>query len=552
MKRVYGNISFDGSKWVIGRIEPHVAIKLKSLFQSIPQTQIAPFEFVNDIEVCADLFWFMQRYNLEISAKDLSLLKREKKAFYDRNDSLEAILSNEYVANELKLKDGFKARDYQSKGASVALSVKRMLNGDELGLGKTVTAIATMNPNITLPAFVVCQPHLIHHWKEKIEMFTNLVTHTVKGTKPYNLPVADVYIIKYTCLRGWVDVFPILNYKFVVFDEIQEVRRHESMKHDAARILSENSEYTLGLSATPIYNYGDEIFNIMQVIKPDCLGTRDEFNREWCSWGGRIENPKALGTYLREKFLFLRRTREEVGRELPVINTIIHTVDYDVAEVKKAEDMMRVLALKVMEGSFTERGQAARELDMMARQITGVSKAKYVAEYVKFMVQSGEPVVLAGWHRDVYEIWLEQLKDFNVVMYTGSESPARKQKAKEAFVNGEADVFIISLRSGIGLDGLQHRCKTVIFGELDWSPEVHSQLIGRVDRDGQTNQVTAIYLVSEEGSDPSIIEMLGVKSSQSHNIIDPFGDIKEKFSDESRMKKLAAEYLKKIRYDRKI
>ncbi len=39
--------------------------------------------------------------------------------------------------------------------------------------------------------------------------------------------------------------------------------------------------------------------------------------------------------------------------------------------------------------------------------------------------------------------------------------------------------------------------------------------------------------------------MLGLKSSQAHGIINPFDEAEGKFTDESRMKKLAAEYLKK-------
>jgi hypothetical protein len=42
---------------------------------------------------------------------------------------------------------------------------------------------------------------------------------------------------------------------------------------------------------------------------------------------------------------------------------------------------------------------------------------------VRIMVEGGEPVVLVGWHRDVYDIWLE-LRDLKPAMYTGSESAA--------------------------------------------------------------------------------------------------------------------------------
>jgi SNF2 family DNA or RNA helicase len=166
-----------------------------------------------------------------------------------------------------------------------------------------------------------------------------------------------------------------------------------------------------------------------------------------------------------------------------------------------------------------------------------------VAQYVRILLENDEPVVLAGWHRDVYNIWLSELAEFNPVMYTGSETGPQKEKAKAAFVNGETNLFIISLRSGAGLDGLQKRCKTIVIGELDWSPKVHDQLIGRVDRDGQPEQVTAIFLVSDCGSDPVIINLLGLKASQSHGIVDPLTMPAEQYSDESRMKVLAQNYL---------
>jgi hypothetical protein len=294
-----------------------------------------------------------------------------------------------------------------------------------------------------------------------------------------------------------------------------------------------------------MYNWGEEIFNVLNVIKNGCLGYRDDFMREWTGYSKIVKDPQALGTYLREQMLLLRRTRKDVGKELPPVNKIVHTVGYDESEVEKADELAKMLAIKVTSGSFMERGQASRELDLLVRQATGVSKAKYVAEYVKIILESGEPVVLAAWHRDVYSILLEELKEFNPVMFTGTESPAQKEKSKMAFINGETNLFIISLRSGIGLDGLQQRCSIVVIAELDWSNQVMNQLIWRLDREKQEEQVTAIYLVSDYGSDPLIIDMLGIKSSQSHNILNPLQAVEEQHTDESRIQLLAQRYLDK-------
>ena len=60
-----------------------------------------------------------------------------------------------------------------------------------------------------------------------------------------------------------------------------------------------------------------------------------------------------------------------------------------------------------------------------------------------------------------------------------------------------------------------------MFGELDWSPGVHEQCIGRVHRDGQTEPVMAYYCVADEGSDPVIADVLGLKEAQAIGIVEP-------------------------------
>lgn len=546
----FGELTFDqkSSRWKMTDVQPHVCIKLKSIFPKIPKTSVAPFWFPDTLEMCTDLGWFIMRYPLKISPRDFNHLIDSKQLFDQIASEMERILMPDYKPHPISLRDGHVARDYQLKAAFLHDKTKRLLLGDDLGLGKTLSAILTFLNAGTLPAVVVVQTHLTRQWQGEIEKFTNLRTHIIKGTKPYNLPVADVYIMKYSCLAGWVDIFGQNIFRSVVFDEVQELRHSNSNKYQAAKVLAVNTEYCLGMSATPVYNYADEIYHILNLIKDGCLGPYPDFLREWSTARFPkviISDPKALGTYLRDNYLFLRRTREEVGRELPMINKIVHVVGYDDNEVKKVDALATQLAMKIVSGSFMERGMAARELDLLVRQKTGVSKAREVAEYVKILVSNGEPIVLAGWHRDVYDIWKEHLKEFNPVFYTGTESEAQKEKAKQAFVNGDTDLFIISLRSGIGLDGLQKRCRTVVIGELDWSPQVHNQLIGRVDRDGQKEQVTAIFLVSEYGSDPVIIDLLGLKSSQAHGIINPLTAPVQTVTDESRIRKLAEQFLKK-------
>jgi hypothetical protein len=52
---------------------------------------------------------------------------------------------------------------------------------------------------------------------------------------------------------------------------------------------------------------------------------------------------------------------------------------------------------------------------------------------------------------------------------------------------------------------------TFVFGEIDWSPGVHKQCIGRVHRDGQDEPCTAYFLLSEAGAGPIMAGVLGMK-----------------------------------------
>lgn len=546
--RTFGKLelkSFEGGKalWVLTDVEPHVAIRLKANFNRIPKQSAGPFTLEQTDENAADLEWFTQRYPMIVSEDEARALKMKARAHRELQEELHVMFTAGYEPREYKING--KLRDYQAQGVELFLRVKRLLIADAVGLGKTLEAVGAFSDPRTLPALVVVQAHLPPQWAAQIVRFLGARVHIIKGTRPYPLPPAEVYICAYSRLVGWVDVLSKFGFKSIVFDEVQEMRRKESQKYQAGVQIANQCEFSLGLSATPIYNFGDEIFNVFQAIKPGSLGREEDFQREWCGYSKKVIKPKALGSYLREQFLMLRRTREDVKRELPPVNKIIHTVGHDEEAVQKVEDVARSLAIKATTGSFQQRGEASRELDMLMRMVTGVSKAKFVAEYVRILLENEEPVLLVGWHRDVYDIWLKELAEFNPLMFTGSESSAQKEQARWKFINGHSNLMIMSLRSGIGLDGLQSRCRYVVFGELDWSPAVHEQVTGRIDRDGQENQVTSIYLVSDGGSDPLVVDLLGLKTSQSSGIVDPLSEVQAVHSDSSRIKQLAEYVLSK-------
>lgn len=553
--RTYGKIWKENGEWCL-QAEPHVVMWAKRVFGRIPRGAGGVLRLTDTPSTCRDLEWFSERFPLEIP--DEALLRERAQQHRETILRMEQIVDPGYQPRQMEL--AIPAREYQLRAAELLLARKSLLLADEVGLGKTVSAIAALTEKETLPAVVVCLANLPDQWKSEVNRFApELFAHVIAKKTPYELPQEfgrgpDVLIISYHKLSGWADV--LARYcKLVVFDEVQEMRRSVSDKYQAGKHVADSMQYRMGLSATPIMNYGSEIFNVIEVLEPDILGRREEFVREWClgHFGKeRLRNPAAFGSWLREQHLMLRRTRRDVARELPDLTRITQHVDCDPKRLKEVEDRAGELARIILSETAGEKGEkmrAAEELNNAVRQATGLAKAPYVAAFVKMLLESGEPVVLFGWHRAVYSVWMKQLEEYSPAMYTGSETVAQKTASKERFVRGDTDLLIMSLRSGSGVDGLQNRGRTVVFGELDWSPGIHHQCAGRIHRDGQADPVAAYFLVTDEGTDPIIADVLGIKTEQIEGIVDPHGrEELERFDAGGvQVKRLAELYLNKAR-----
>jgi SNF2 family DNA or RNA helicase len=552
--KTYGDLRLDGKSWVLENIAPHVSVKIKRWFSRI-DVAAKTLRLTSTPENSSELEWFMERFPFRATKDAAQELRSRSRAHRQRQEKVESLLADQATLPEVSMAKP--PRQYQNLAAEMCYTTGAILVADELGLGKTVTAIALLARRGTLPATIVVPINVLEQWARKINEFlpslsVYIVRTSVEGESPKRFEErqkAHVVLIAYSRLSSWSST---LLHRTLIFDEVQDLRRGSSQKYMAAVEARSSAERCMGLSATPIFNYGGEFFNVMSVISPGSLGERDEFVREWCPGGGdnlRIADPLAFGEWLREQGLMIRRSRADVKRELPPIVRVI--VDVPLGTEDGGE--LEAIAWRALYGGSKDRFSARGEFDHRLRQWTGIAKAPAVAAFVSDMIEStGEPVLLAGWHHAVYEIWKEKLASLNPAFYTGIESGKAKDEAARKLISGETKLLIMSLRSGQGLDGLQGVCRRVVYGELDWAPPVHQQLTGRVHRDGQQETTMEYWAISDEGSDPVILDTLGVKRWQSDAVIDPKGErVLEVQSDPGAIKKLAEEYLRKRGHDPK-
>jgi hypothetical protein len=549
-----------------------VMIRLKRIFPRAEAHRTEEITLVHTEEVARDLEWALVRWPFEISATDRERLSAAAAGHRKRERVVEQILTGDRPHLELT-EPARPAREYQLVAADLALTNHSLLLVDALGLGKSMSGLLVLRDPERLPALVVCPTHLPRQWQDELaKTLPWLRAHIIRTGQPYDPRQAprDEGLrprrpdLNYHKLSGWVDHLAG-QVRTVIFDEAQELRRSESRSTRRPR----------GSPTAPTCGRADRDAGLQLRRRDPQPDVRAGAGRARLARGVRPRvGPAATGTTRSRSAtpsrsaptcatqgLMLRRTRKDVGRELPEVVRVPHSVDADEKVHEKLMEGAVDLAHEVLGSDRKQAFVASGELDWQARQATGVAKAPYVAEFVRMILEAERKVVLFGWHRDVYEIWLERLAEFNPVLYTGSESAAQKEAAKERFLSttdefgyewgdephpDESRVLIMSLRSGAGLDGLQEATNVAVFGELDWSPGMHEQCIGRLHRDGQDDAVVAYFLVSDVGSDPVIADVLNVKRSQSEPLRDPDAELFEVAEDSGdRVRRLAETVLEK-------
>jgi len=521
--RLYGTLSYQarGKRWVING-DPALTEMVKRLFPGADAGKRGVARFSAHRRLVGELNWLMQRYPLAIMPADQ---ERWQQALQEARQHYISRESFRLAAPAYENTSGYfqgSLRPFQEYGASWLVHSQRGLLADEMGLGKTVQTLAALASTGSFPAMVVVPPHLVSNWAAEITRFLSMegrapVVHQIRGLTPYDLPPADIYLIHYLLLRGWKQALPGLPLQAVVFDEIQELRHRGTEKYSAASLLAGAVERVYGLSGTPIYNQGGEIWNVVNILDYHLLGDWDSFTREWCYGYGNavVIHPDWLGDHLRREGLMLRRTKKEVLPELPDKRRLVSQVDADDALfdklMKPVVDQLRAFASNP-DLSPSQRALAEGRLSQSERQASGIAKAPYVCQFVRALLDNDEKVLLFAHHHAVMDLYKKELRRYSPAFITGRETAAQKDQAVQRFVSGRTALCCISLRSASGLNLQEATC--VVFGELDWSPAVHSQAEDRAHRIGQQDSLLCYYLVSARGADPLMQDALGLKVSQ--------------------------------------
>tara|TARA_B110000438_G_scaffold5619_1_gene5606 strand:- start:2124 stop:3848 length:1725 start_codon:yes stop_codon:yes gene_type:complete len=489
----------------------------------------------------------MDRYPLEILSK--SIWQRKIVKTYAPKPALPPI---KHKLKRAKTGEQFRGKlmNFQKEGLDFLLkSSGNALLADEMGLGKTVQTLSYVSTEKqTFPVLIVAPLVTLKNWEREIEKFLKKKSRNgriiesespsvtlIRTGKSKELPKSDIYVINYELLLKRSDDIEQVGIRTIVCDEVHNLRSKTTQKYKAVKKLAALStvRYRIGLSGTPIYNRGSEIWPIIDILKPGLLGSFKEFCEYFCYVNDKgkaivLENKRASLRNELQKHVMLRRKKSDVLKELKdkvrYKEVIASDTEYYLEELDKIWKKLES-EQKEAQTEFSKSASYHRAIQS-ERQIAGVAKLPHVINFVKNIMEIEESVVVFCHHKVIHKLLHESLQEFSPVSIIGGQSDDTRQDQIDKFQKGESKLMIAGIRAGnVGIN--LTRAKYVIFAELDWSPAIHRQAEDRLHRIGQKNTVFAYYLIGNGTLDDHVASILVDKSYEIDAIMDETVDTYE-------------------------
>ena len=445
---------------------------------------------------------------------------------------------------------------YQLKGIARGLQLKRFMNCDEPGLGKTLQSIATINLADAFPCLVVCPSSLKINWLREWEKFTDkkamILTDKVRDTWIFFFQTGmhQVFIVNYESLKkyfvqrikkaeGWtlrdVEFRNSINlFKSVIIDESHRCKSASTQQAKFCKGICTGKEWVIELTGTPVVNRPKDLIPQLAILnRMDDFGGYKPFVNRYCSGQREASNLKELNFNL-WKYCMFRREKSLVLTDLPDKIRQVNTCE--ITNRKEYMDAERdlIMYLQKYKDADDEKIEKALRGEVMVRinilrQISARGKVRDVIEFVKDFRENGKKIILFC---SLHEV-VDQLKRYfpTAVSVTGRDSQDEKQRAVDAFQNNpKADIIICSIKAaGVGLT--LTASSNVAFVEFPWTYADCCQCEDRAHRIGQKDSVTCYYFLGRRTIDEKVYRIIQEKKNIANAVTGSTEDIEENIVD---------------------
>jgi superfamily II DNA or RNA helicase len=414
-------------------------------------------------------------------------------------------------------------REYQREGVAWLQNLRAHdacgILADDMGLGKTLQTIAHVLiekecGRLDRPAMIVTLTSLVGNWKREFEKFAPGITVGIyHGPDRVLEGTPDVWITTYPIAARDRDELAKLPLHLLVLDEAHAIKNGSAQASEAVRRF--DARHRVCLSGTPIENHLGELWSLFDFLMPGMLGGRDEFTvqfRQPIEEKGDKVRLEALRDRVRP--YILRRTKDAVAPELPAKTNLVRAIELTGAQ-RELYESIRVAAHTDVRQHIRARGLAGSQIAILdallklrqvccdprlvgvdaAKDVEGSAKLDVLLELIRTGLEDGRRMLIFSQFARMLGLISEALlaRGTGHVALTG-HTPDR-QKPIDAFQQGRADVFLISLKAGgagLNLVGAD----TVIHYDPWWNPAAQAQATDRAHRIGQTKPVFVHELIA--------------------------------------------------------
>lgn len=435
----------------------------------------------------------------------------------------------------------FEPFDYQCDTASTVLRRMRgrAILADEVGLGKTIEAGLILSElrlrGLADRALVIVPAGLVEQWRDELERKFGLPTAIltgrtgvpdVRGGGPVLL--ASLAAARRDPLRGELARD---GWDLVVADEAHRLRSTRSASGKLVRALT--SRFLLLLTATPVENRLQDLYEMISLVAPGLLGTPAEFRRRYAGTGDDLAGPRNLDDLRsRTRQVMVRHRRSEVALRLPqrLAETVLVAPDADeralyaeVVEriresVRDATPARRMALRSVTRLAGSTPAAAAptlaklgwTDLATRAGAITDPAKVRLLVRRLAERTAGGEKVLVFTAFRKTLDTVAAAVRaaGIDAAVYDGGLSRVDKEKVVNAF-RDDVPVLLSTESAGEGRN-LQF-CHVMINLDLPWNPMQIEQRLGRLHRVGQDHDVLLTNLVSKGSIEERVLHVLESK-----------------------------------------
>jgi SWI/SNF-related matrix-associated actin-dependent regulator of chromatin subfamily A-like protein 1 len=397
-------------------------------------------------------------------------------------------------------------RNYQNQGVSWLTSHLTLENGallaDDMGLGKTAQAIMTWaslkNPSL----MVVCPGSVRESWVRQFQKWvpSSLPNVLNKGTDWDKADFWRPIITSYELAKKIPDdYYP----QMVILDEAHNLKGRGAQRSRSLLSTAQAAVYRLALTGTPMWSRPRDLWMVLRILFGYRFGSANEFdvaycNATWNKWGGK-ENKgvsRADELKLRLNYVMLRRLKSDVATELPRVTRDVRWVP----GTKRA----RLLLQQSMLGRVRLHEALEATLD---------DKIDTVVETAR---DFGTNCVVFTWMKRHAMELQQRLTGEGIKTYlvTGDQSHKERDATIQRAASEKASLVctIDSVKEGV--DGIQYVTSNCIFHSIDYLPLKVAQTIARLDRIGQTEPVTAIFIAMRDSADQLVTKVVLEKLEQ--------------------------------------